>query len=144
MRLALLAHDGQKDWNGRPFILHPIRVMQGVARYGEEVMTAALLHDSVEDSEGRVTNALIEAQVGYDEAKITGLLTHISDLPYTQYIKSLYAVDDWFHRSAVRIKLADLADNIDPTRLLVRDDHESRVLAKHAKALQELRELGWQ
>lgn len=45
--LACTAHRQQVDKAGAPYILHPLRVMQGVS--GDERRIAAVLHDVVED-----------------------------------------------------------------------------------------------
>ncbi len=48
IRRALEAHAGQKEENGRPYLLHPLRLM---LRMDSEVeMAAAVLHDVVEDT----------------------------------------------------------------------------------------------
>lgn len=140
IKLALEAHEGQLDWNGKPFILHPIRVMQAVSRFGEETMIAAVLHDSVEDSNGIVTLERLKAEgIPSESVGCIDVLTHSPSVSYETYVGrvSLY-------KMATRVKLADLADNIDPRRLLVRNDHEKEVLVRHAKALQELREIAEQ
>ena len=42
------AHKGQRDKAGKPYILHPLRLMLQMAT--EEEMIVAVLHDVVEDS----------------------------------------------------------------------------------------------
>ncbi len=51
--LAVEAHRGQKDKNGTPYILHPLRVMFRVETEIERVV--AVLHDVVEDTGARST-----------------------------------------------------------------------------------------
>ena len=49
LQIALRAYAGKVDKAGREYILHPLRVM---AKMGSELeMSAALLHDVLEDSE---------------------------------------------------------------------------------------------
>lgn len=48
IRLAVDAHAGQTDKAGAPYILHPLRVMQGCGTMEQKI--AAVLHDVVEDS----------------------------------------------------------------------------------------------
>jgi hypothetical protein len=57
--LALDAHRGQVDRAGSPYILYPLRVMARMSTDAERI--AAILHDSVEDSGGRVTFERIAA-----------------------------------------------------------------------------------
>lgn len=46
--LAALAHDGQVDKNGEPYILHCLRVM--FAQTTEEARIVGVLHDLLEDT----------------------------------------------------------------------------------------------
>ena len=59
---ATKAHDGQlRKGTMRPYILHPLEVGVIVARMteDEEVISAAILHDTIEDCKG-VTAKMIE------------------------------------------------------------------------------------
>ena len=49
IQIAVIAHTGQKDKSGEPYILHPLKVMMHVKT--EEARIVAVLHDVVEDSE---------------------------------------------------------------------------------------------
>jgi len=49
IQIAVQAHSGQKERNGRPYILNPIRLM--LKMDSEAGMTASILHDVVEDTE---------------------------------------------------------------------------------------------
>jgi (p)ppGpp synthase/HD superfamily hydrolase len=58
MRARLVAHivhyDQKRKYTREPFVIHPIRVMERVGRYpghDDDMMCAALLHDTVEDCE---------------------------------------------------------------------------------------------
>jgi (p)ppGpp synthase/HD superfamily hydrolase len=51
--IAVRAHRGQTDKAGAPYILHPLRLMMRMN--SEAARIAAVLHDAVEDSGGRVT-----------------------------------------------------------------------------------------
>ena len=51
--IAATVHDGQVDKAGAPYILHPLRLMVGLSTMDERIV--AVLHDVIEDSEGRVT-----------------------------------------------------------------------------------------
>jgi GTP diphosphokinase / guanosine-3',5'-bis(diphosphate) 3'-diphosphatase len=73
LELAITAHAGQTDEDGMPHIIHALEVMFGVKKIFEtseekldytleELMIAAVLHDTVEDT--FVTLALIEVQFG--------------------------------------------------------------------------------
>ena len=47
LRIALIAHRGQKDKLGNTHILHPLSVMQNVICHGYYAMCVALLHDVI-------------------------------------------------------------------------------------------------
>jgi len=47
---AVAAHAGQRDKNGEPYILHPLRVMEAGVTYEEKIV--GVLHDVVEDCGG--------------------------------------------------------------------------------------------
>lgn len=115
--IAAKAFQNKTDKSGKPYILHCLRVMNKVNQKDEEVMTAAVLHDVVEDtdekSEINYTFALL-SELGFSERviRILHLLTHSPQTPYDDYIKAI-SVD----KDATEIKLADLEDNSDITRL---------------------------
>ncbi|WP_311764816.1 hypothetical protein [Paenibacillus agricola] len=46
--IAAKMHDGQTDKGGRPYILHPMRVMQAATTEDERIV--AVLHDLIEDT----------------------------------------------------------------------------------------------
>ena len=51
--IASIAHAGQKDKAGKPYILHPLRVMLTVAsdkHATDEQKIVAVLHDVIEDT----------------------------------------------------------------------------------------------
>jgi (p)ppGpp synthase/HD superfamily hydrolase len=53
LQMARKAHAGEtRDWNGQPYVCHPIRVAARVEVMGgsEDMVIAALLHDTLEDT----------------------------------------------------------------------------------------------
>lgn len=58
LRIAIEAHEGQKDLDGNPVILHPLTV--GLAGHNREEIVAGLLHDVVEDTDFTLRNCLNE------------------------------------------------------------------------------------
>ena len=107
--LAALAHEGQTDKAGAPYILHSLRVM--LRCQGETAQICAVLHDVLEDTFWTLEDL---RDKGYSEEVLTTLayLTRRSEESYEQYIDRL--VD---HPLACQIKLADLADSQDLSRL---------------------------
>ncbi len=49
IQIAVAAHAGIKDKGGKPYILHPIKVMMRVETEEEQIV--AILHDVVEDTD---------------------------------------------------------------------------------------------
>ena len=108
--LATKAHQGQTDRQGQAYIGHPERVAAKVALLGEGAQAVAWLHDVLED-----TIYLPADLQRFPEAvrDAVCLLTRPKDMPYASYIELLGASGNPL---AITVKLADLADNLDPAR----------------------------
>lgn len=111
INFAAAMHYGQRDKGGMPYICHPLRVMQAVAKYGPEVMAAAVLHDVVEDCENAHL-ADIRVVWGQRIADAVDALTKRDGEAYDVYLRRV-AVNS----IAVKVKLADLDDNMNLTRI---------------------------
>lgn len=105
------------DKAGKPYILHCLWVMNKVRHLGEEVMTAAVAHDLIEDTDENspinYTFAML-TELGFSD-KVVGwlhLLTHDPSTPYGEYIKAIAVSYE-----AKEIKKADLEHNSTITRL---------------------------
>jgi GTP diphosphokinase / guanosine-3',5'-bis(diphosphate) 3'-diphosphatase len=112
--LTAKVFDGHTDKGQQPYILHCLRVMNGVAPFTIR-MTAAVLHDVVEDY--KITKIslddLIKMGFSAQVIQLVGLLTHDKDkVPYMDYIKAIALNED-----ARLIKMKDLEDNSQITRL---------------------------
>ena len=130
--IAALAHDGQTDKAGKPYIFHPLRVMLN-AEGDENVKCAAVLHDVLEDT--AITVADLEA-AGFGENIITALklLTRTPDDDYMEYVKRLKN-----NSIAKAVKLADLADNMDMSRIPSPTERDFARLEKYKRALEILK-----
>ncbi|MDQ4059174.1 MAG: bifunctional (p)ppGpp synthetase/guanosine-3',5'-bis(diphosphate) 3'-pyrophosphohydrolase [Actinomycetota bacterium] len=75
-------HRGQLRKSGDPFITHPLGVASIVAQLGldETSITAALLHDAVEDTE--LTLVEVEKSMGYDVAALIDGLTKLDKIKF--------------------------------------------------------------
>ena len=109
LQIAAKAHAGQKQRNGEPYILHPLRVMTRVPSLTEKM--AAVLHDVVEDSPWTIQMLRME---GFSEEvlELVDLLTHYEKDSYDDYVEKLKN-----NPRARRIKIADLEDNMNIRRL---------------------------
>lgn len=128
IKTALEVHHDQKDKNGEPYILHPLRVM--LAMDSDEERIVAVLHDCIEDGGD------VEDLAGFDNVIFNSVwrLTHPDYMPYIEYIRGLEG-----DSVAIKVKLADLADNLDPRRNVGMDsekDEERR--EKYRKAVDML------
>jgi (p)ppGpp synthase/HD superfamily hydrolase len=113
--LASKVFESRTDKGGQPYMLHCIRVMFSVSPHTIR-MIIAVLHDVVEDTKDDpepVTLADLY-KMGFEERVVTavGILTHDKSIPYHDYIKPIALNED-----ALTVKLADLKDNSDITRL---------------------------
>lgn len=108
--IAAEAHYGQKDKAGEDYLLHPLRVASSMETDIER--TTAILHDVIEDSKTTIDD--LNYHYGFPdeilEAVIT--LTRKRDETYEDYILRIAR-----NSLAVKIKLADLEDNLDIKRL---------------------------
>ena len=134
MRIAYKAHHRQLDYNGIPYIFHPIHLAE--AMDDEISCCVALLHDVVEDT--HVTMAQLAREFPEEVIAALKLLTHDDDVPYFDYVR---AIKD--NPIAVKVKLADIAHNSDQTRCVGSDLTEEKLAywkAKYEKATKILLE----
>jgi len=109
IKIAVEAHSGQKERNGQPYIMHPLRVMQRVRTVEEKIV--AVLHDLVEDTPW--TPAMLAKR---------GFPNHLLDALDCVTIRKGERYQAAIRRAgsnpiARRVKLADLEDNTDVHRL---------------------------
>jgi len=109
--LATNAHAGQFDRGGKPYILHPLKVMHYLKTDDEELQCIALLHDVVEDTDTSWKD--LEA-IGCTERVLNAVraLTKQPGQTYDEYKEVVFANED-----AMRVKLCDLRHNTDIRRL---------------------------
>lgn len=124
---AAKAHDGQFDKAGQPYIYHPLRVML-YAEGDEKVKFTAVLHDVMEDSP--ITESDLKKE-GFDDEIITALklLTRSEGQDYFEYVKNLKS-----NPIAKAVKLADLKDNMDMSRIKEPKERDFLRLEKYKKA----------
>ena len=109
IQLATQYHDGQVDKGGHPYINHPLRVMNSVT--STECKVVAVLHDVLEDCDVTAED-LLEAGIPNELVACVTILTKPRWEPYMDYIEQV-AKDP----RTRQVKLADLKDNMDLTRL---------------------------
>ena len=111
--LAVQAHGWQIDKVGRPYILHPLRVMLALGwEAEEEIRIIAVLHDVVEDHPGLWSIDDIRNQFGDRVADGMDAISRRPSEAYQDYLNRVYANPD-----ARKVKLADLVDNLTRDRV---------------------------
>lgn len=124
--LALHAHRGQVDKAGRPYILHPLRVMGKLSTEFEQM--AGVLHDVIEDSSHTIESL---RAAGYPEGVLEALacLTRQQGESYEQFIERVQT-----NPLARRVKLADLEDNMNIRRLPDMTEEDLARVKKYRRA----------
>jgi GTP diphosphokinase / guanosine-3',5'-bis(diphosphate) 3'-diphosphatase len=107
--IALIAHAGQKDKAGAPYILHPLRLMMATPNADAQVV--ALLHDVLEDSE-LTEDDLKQAGIPQYITDAVATLTRQLDETYEEFIQRVAC--DPLARS---VKILDIQDNLNLQRL---------------------------
>ena len=130
--LATNAHAGQFDKGGKPYILHPLRVMSFLKEDDEELQCIALGHDVIEDTKTNWTD--LEA-AGMSERVIAGIraLTKMPGQSYEEYKEVVFANTD-----AMKVKLCDLRHNTDIRRLKGIRDKDIERMVKYQKFYLEI------
>ena len=132
IRLAVEAHQGQKDKVGQPYILHPLRVMFRLTSDDERMV--GVLHDVVEDTKYTFEDL---RRMGYPE-KILQALDGVTRRDNESY-------EDFVTRSrkdpiSRKVKLADLEDNMDPHRMAGTTYKDMERVIRYRKAWAALQE----
>jgi len=128
--IATVAHKGQVDKAGSPYIDHPRRVAERLqaAKVGEAVVAAAWIHDVLEDTD-----------LTRDDLYDAGLTWSVILFAEEVTRKPGQSVEDYYagiqSAGAHWLKKADIDDNSDPARLALLDDETIvRLTRKYAKA----------
>ncbi len=132
VELAARAHAGQKDKSGNPYLLHPLRVM--LQMHSLEERLVAILHDVVEDSDLTPADLL---SAGFPVAVVEAIecISRKADESYEQFIDRVSR-----NRLAAKVKVEDLRDNLDLTRLPVLSENDFTRVTKYHRALVSLRD----
>ncbi len=129
--LAAKAHEGQVDKAGAPYILRPLRMMLRLENPEERIV--AVLHDVVEDC-GVTLERL--RQEGFSETVIAAVdaVTRREPETYEEFVAR--AAGNQIGR---RVKLADLEDNSDLSRIADPGPRDLERLEKYRRAIATLR-----
>lgn len=127
IEIAARVHAGRVDKGKSPYILHPLRVMLAVEGKTERIV--AVLHDVIEDFEWTLS-ALEQEGFSPTVVEAVDALTHREGETYEEYVKRAGK-----NRIARRVKIADLADNLDLGRIANPTKRDVARIEKYTKAL---------
>jgi len=129
--IAAQAHDGQTDKAGEPYILHPLRMMLRLSLAEDRI--TAVLHDVVEDSDISLEDLRAE---GFSE-RIIEAIRSVTKEPEESY-------KDFINRAASnpiarRVKLVDLEDNSNLSRIKNPTDIDLKRIEKYRRAIEMIK-----
>jgi (p)ppGpp synthase/HD superfamily hydrolase len=126
IELAVKHHKGQYDKGGKPYILHPLRLMMSVDTDDEKIV--AVMHDLVEDT--HITIAYLRT-AGFSEKVLSALdcVTNRDNEDYESFIERIAQ-----NPLATKVKLADLEDNMDLSRISEPSKKDYKRIEKYKRA----------
>lgn len=131
IEIATKAHTGQFDEGGKEYIGHPLRVMEMGKTDAEKIV--GVLHDVIED-----TSITIEylSEEGFSKEILDALLCvtkQSNNEDYDHFISRVMT-----NPLAVKVKINDLRDNMDITRLNKVTEKDLDRIRKYQKAYNRL------
>lgn len=129
--IATAAHSGQTDKAGADYILHPLRVAEAVSTVDEKIV--AMLHDVVEDCPGWTFERLEAEGFGASVIEALRLVTKVGGESYEDFVRRAAS-----NPIARAVKIADLRDNMDLTRLREITGKDMERIEKYRRALEIL------
>ena len=127
--IVFIAFEGKVDKAGKPYISHLMRVANGVlgnSLIRESLTVIGLLHDLIEDTHWTAEDLRKEFPDNIVDAVVA--LTKVDGISYDDYIDGVMA-----NELATYVKISDLKDNMDVTRLKALGDYEIKRLKKYHK-----------
>lgn len=127
LSIAVNAHENQCDKGGAPYIHHVLRVANQMSDTSSTI--AALLHDVVEDGDW-TCEQLADKGFAQDVVEAVDCLTRREGEDYKDFIQRCAK-----NPIAVSVKIADLRDNLNPSRLSEMTPKDYRRMEKYRDAL---------
>ena len=132
IEIAVNAHKGVTDKGGNPYIVHPLRVMMSLKSDNEKIVGA--LHDVVEDAEDWDFERLQEEGFSKEVLDALRSVTKTSEEEdYNEFVQR--ALTNEIGRA---VKIADIRDNLDVTRIGELRQKDMNRLNKYKNALKVL------
>lgn len=141
IQIAATAHVNQLDQGKNDYILHPLRVMGNLVLNDPELQQIAILHDVVEDCPEWTIQRLRE--LGFSERVLAALTlmtkteedSKAGEEGYFNYIRRMFSNLD-----AMLVKIADLTDNNQLSRMKGLSDSDILRTMKYMKSFAMLRD----
>lgn len=140
LEIVTTLFENDLDKGGMPYMLHLLYVYKHVS--SEDEKTAALLHDTIEDKDVTKEDLL---EVGFSPKVVEDvtMLTRVKPIEYSDYIENMIKNGSV---EALHVKLADLENNMDITRIknpTVKDIErlKKRYIPTHEKIMNRLKEI---
>ena len=126
IELAKTHHAGVFDKGGHPYIEHPLRLMENMDTNIEKMV--AVMHDLVEDT--HITIAYLRT-AGFSETVLSALdcVTNRDNEDYESFIERIAQ-----NPLATKVKLADLEDNMDLSRIPEPSKKDYKRIEKYKRA----------
>ncbi len=134
IEIAFAAHKHQKDKTGTPYIFHLLSVMEKGNNEIEKI--CGVLHDLVEDTEWTFEKLKEEGFSNNVIDVLTCVTKESEDEDYNHFIERIKQ-----NKTAIKVKLNDLQDNMNITRLPFLMEKDINRLNKYLKAYKELKEI---
>ena len=126
--IAAEAHAGQEDKAGAPYILHPLRVMLRLS--SNDARVVGVLHDVCEDCPGWTFDRLRSEGFSEQILKALDSVTKRDSETYEEFVRR--AADNPIGRD---VKLADLQDNCDLSRIRSPSERDFARIEKYRHAI---------
>ena len=139
IQFAYDAHDGQVDKQGKPYILHPLRVCLSMS--DNDLRVVAILHDVLEDTCITVDDLRFKLLLPEDIVADVIYLSKPSRSLKTTYVEYIKQINIRGGR-AKKVKIADIQDNFSrlPSLELIDKSAADRLYRKYTEALKILKE----
>jgi (p)ppGpp synthase/HD superfamily hydrolase len=130
--IAVAAHRGQTDKAGRPYILHPLRLLCRMESDTDRIV--AVLHDVLEDTSVTMDDLRREGFPPEVLDALACVTKRHPDEDYQAFVRRAAS-----NPIACRVKLADLEDNMDARRLTTVTEKDAKRMTKYLAAWRELK-----
>lgn len=132
IKIAVEAHSGQLDKAGQPYVLHPLRVMLSLSDEKDRIV--GVLHDVIEDTSITYDYLIANGFEGQREIlEALKSVTRKEDETYEEFIERVA-----LNPIGKIVKLADLQDNINLSRIPNPTTKDFERLKKYEKAKEML------